>query len=201
MIRHALALPLATFALSLWIATPAGAQETRRLTLDGAIELATENSAGVEAMRLRVMEMTERSSSAFTNYLPRVETNAGYLVTNNTQGILIPGGALGMVPGLGAFPPADTNIPQGGTDLFFTFTTLAQPLTHYFKIREGRGVALADVDAAEADLHRTRQEVSLGVLQLYAGLLLARRGIELSRARVDVAAMREIGRASCRERV
>ncbi len=187
-------LPLATVVLAVVVGTPALAQEERALSLDEAMELAVEGNAGVEAMRLRVQEMDQRSSLAFTNYLPRMETRANYVFTNSAREILIPQGALGTLPNLGDFPPADTEIPQGGRDLFFTFTTLAQPLTHYFKIREGRGVARADLRAAEAELRSAQQEVSLGALQLYAGLLMARRGVEVARLRVEAAAARAADR-------
>lgn len=196
MIRHIRlsVLPLATALLFVGVGTPALAQEERALSLDEAMELAIDGNEGVEAMRLRVQEMDQRSSLAFTNYLPRLETRANYVFTNNTQGILIPAGALGTFPNVGDFPPADTEIPQGGQDLFFTFTTLAQPLTQYFKIREGRGVTQADLRATEAELRSMEQEVSLGALQLYAGLLMARRGIEVARVRVEAAAARATDR-------
>lgn len=165
----------------------AAQEEPRSLTLAEASALAAERNAGIAAMRLRVDEMRRRDEIAFTSYLPRVETWVNYIVNDNTQGILIPGGSLGTFPGLGQFPPADTSIPQGGTDLFLTFTTVAQPLTHFFMIREGRGVARADVAAAEAELLGARQDVERGVLQAYAGLLIARRGVDVAQARVDAA--------------
>jgi outer membrane protein TolC len=174
--------------LALGFTAPLAAQdEARALTLAEAIDLAADGNPGLDAMRLRVEEMRQRNDVAFTNYLPRVETWVNYLVNDNRQGILIPGGSLGTFPGLGSFPPADTNIPQGGTDLFFAFTTVAQPLTHFFMIREGRGVARADVEIAEAELLTTQREVELGVLQAYAGLLIARRGVEVAGARVAAA--------------
>jgi outer membrane protein TolC len=171
-------------------AAPAAAQQARTLSLDEAFQLAADGNDGLEAMRLRVEEMERRSAVSFTNYLPRIETMGGYLVNNNTQGILIPQGSLGTFPGLGTFPPADTNIPQGGTDLFFTLTTIAQPLTHFFKIREGRGVVDADEAIARAALKRTEQDVTIGVLQGYAGLLLARQSLEVARLQVAAAEQR-----------
>ena len=151
---------------------PALANEAHLLTLEEALALARERSPALAVVRARVSEAEERDAAAFTHYLPRVRTQANYLLNNNEQGILIPQGSLGVFPELGgAFPPSDRNIPQGGTDLFFALTTVAQPLTHFFKIREGRGVAAADED------------VALGVLRAYAGLLLAGRERELAQAR------------------
>lgn len=182
-------LPLAGLVAGLLAAAPALAQEApRTLTLEEAQALAGENSHAVGAMRQKVEEMRSRRSMAFTHYLPRIDTRVAYLVNNNEQGILIPQGSLGFFPELGgSFPPSNRNIPQGGTDLFFTFTTLAQPLTHVFKIRQGRGVATADEEAARAELDGVGQEVALGVLEAYAGLLVAGQGRELARARVAAA--------------
>jgi outer membrane protein TolC len=69
-------------------------------------------------------------------------------------------------------------------------TTLAQPVTQYFQIREGLGVARADEDIARAGLRRAEQEVDFGVLQAYAGVLIAQRGMEVARERVVAAELR-----------
>lgn len=185
MVRPTLAALLLTVSLS---GTARAQEAARRLTLTEAVALAKDSSAAVAASRARVDEMSRKSSIAFTNYLPRIQTQANYLVNNNTQGILLPTGSLGNLPALGgAFPPQDLQIDQGGTSLFFTFTTLVQPITHYFRIRHGIGAARADETAAEADLRKAEQEVSLGAMKAYAGLLLAQRGRDVARERVAAA--------------
>jgi outer membrane protein TolC len=126
----------------------------------------------------------------FSNYLPRVSTQAAYVGSNNTRGIIMPAGSLGNIPGLGAFPPAATNIPQGGSDIMFAMTTAQQPVTQYFKIREGLGVTRADESISRAELRRVEQAVSVGVLKAYAGVLIASKRREVARARVNTTTLR-----------
>lgn len=173
-------------------APAAGAQDAgpRTLTLDQALAVARDSNPGLRALRLRVEEAERRNRVVFSNYLPRVSTQAAYLGSDNTRGILMPAGSLGTIPGLGAFPPTATNIPQGGSDAFFAITSAQQPITPYFKIREGLGVTRADESIARAELRRTEQTVSVGVLKAYAGLLIAAKKREVARARISTAALR-----------
>jgi len=182
-------IPSTALILALLLPAAAEAQEAvRTLSLDQALELARDRNPGLAAMRLRVEETRQASSVVFTNYLPRVSTQANYLASNNTQGILLPAGSLGYVDELGGvFPSTDRTVPQGGTDLFMALTTVTQPLTHYFKIREGRGVMRADEQAAEAGLRKAQQDVALGVLRAYAGLLIAEQSRQAARERVAAA--------------
>jgi len=175
--------------LALLLPAPADAQDAvLTLTLEQAFELARDRNPGLAAVRLRVDETRQASSVVFTNYLPRVSTQANYMASNNTQGILLPAGSLGYVAELGGvFPSTDRTVPQGGTDLFMALTTVTQPLTHYFKIREGHGVMRADEQAAEAGLRKAEQDVALGVLRAYAGLLIAEQGRQAARERVAAA--------------
>ncbi|MEP6992238.1 MAG: TolC family protein [bacterium] len=184
---------LAHSAVLLCVALAAAAhgQETpRTLTLDEALASANESNAGLRAVRQRVHEAELHNRVVFSNYLPRVSTQAAFLGSDNTRGILVPAGALGQVPGLGNFPPASTSIPQGGPDVVFALTTAQQPLTQYFKIREGLGVTRADESVSRAELRRTEQAVSLGVLKAYAGVLIAARRRDVAKERVSTAAMR-----------
>ncbi|MBT3325215.1 MAG: TolC family protein [Gemmatimonadales bacterium] len=183
MVRSSLPTALLLGAL---LAAPAGGQETSRiLTLGQALEMAREGNPGLNVVRQKVEETRQSSSIAFTNYLPQIRTQASYLANNNTQGILLPAGSLGYFSELGGkFPRTDRTVPQGGTNVFFALTTITQPLTHYFKIREGRGVLRADEEVAGAGLRSAEQDVSLGVLRAYAGLLLADLGRDAARERV-----------------
>ena len=162
----------------------------RTLTLEQALAAAPESNAGLRAVRQRVEEAERRNNVVFSNYLPRVSTQAAFLGSDNTRGILLPAGSLGNIPGLGSFPPASTNVPQGGSSIVFAMTTAQQPLTQYFKIKEGLGVTRADESISRAELRRTEQAVSVGVLKAYAGVLIASRRREVARARISTAALR-----------
>ncbi|HEU4994436.1 MAG TPA: TolC family protein [Gemmatimonadaceae bacterium] len=179
--------------LGVLLAVPASAQDTtqpRTLSLDQALALANESNAGLRAVRQRVEEAERRNRVVFSNFLPRVSTMGGYLGSDNTRGILLPAGSMGNVPGLGPFPPADRNIPQGGSSIGFAVTTLTQPVTQYFKIREGMGVSRADESVSRAEVRRVEQQVAFGVLRAYAGLLIAERRRDAARERVEAATAR-----------
>jgi outer membrane protein TolC len=172
---------------------PLAAQESRSLSLEEAIAIALRDNAGLAALRGRVTEMERTSSAAFTNYLPRIRVQPVYLASDNQSGILVPAGSLGYFPELGGrFPRTDRTIEQGGQDLFVNVTTVAQPVTHFFKIREGRGVVRADEDAARAALRRAELDVALKVTQGYAGLLIAQEGVRVARARVTATEQRTV---------
>ncbi len=168
----------------------------RTLTLDQALAAAHESNAGVLAVRQRVQEAERRNRVAFSNYLPRVATQGVFVGTNNAQGILLPAGALGTFPGLGAFPPAAANISQAGPNIGFAMTTVQQPVSQYFMIREGFGVSRADVRISRAELRRTEQAVAIGVAKAYAGMLIATKRREVARARVTTASMRTTTQAA-----
>jgi outer membrane protein len=168
----------------------------RTFTLDQALAAAHEANPGLLVVRQRVEEAERRNRVVFSNYLPRVTTQAASLGSNNTRGILLPAGSLGNVPGLGPFPPAESNIPQGGSNVLFAMTTATQPITQYWKIKEGLGVTRADVTISRAELRRTEQAVSIGVMKAYAGLLLAARRRDVARERVKTAALRTTTQAT-----
>ncbi|MEX2526716.1 MAG: TolC family protein [Gemmatimonadota bacterium] len=179
MSHRSLSAALICFALHMGTFGPpeplAARQAAVDLTLEEAVARARDSSGALATLRYQVEENRRRSSAVFSNFLPRLETQAGYILTDNSQGIIIPSGSLGSFPELGgAFPPTDRTIPQGGTDLFLTMTTLQQPVTHFFQIRHAHRAAASDTDMAEARLGAGEQEVSLAALQLFNGLYLAR---------------------------
>ncbi|MEO5814555.1 MAG: TolC family protein [Gemmatimonadaceae bacterium] len=187
---HRIAQSALLFCVVLAPVARAQAPAPRTLTLEQALAAAHESNAGLRAVRQRVEEAGRRSNVAFSNYLPRVATQAAFLGSDNTRGILLPAGSLGNIPGVGSFPPSATNIPQGGSNIAFAMTTAQQPVTQYFLIKEGLGVARADERISRAELRRTEQAVSIGVLRAYAGVLIASQRSEVARARISTAALR-----------
>ena len=75
--------------------------------------------------------------------------------------------------GAGTVPYQTITFDQGSNTLLLANTTLGQPLTQLFKIRQGVRVAAADQRISEAELKKAEDEVVLGVHQLYYGLLAA----------------------------
>jgi outer membrane protein TolC len=192
MSRSFIAALLSVLSIGAAAARPLAAQNApRTLTLDEAIAQALLDNAGLKAMRQKVTEQTNRKSWMFSNYLPRISTMGMYLGTNNENGIMLPAGSLGNFPPLGgAFPPIDGNVPDVGKSFGFLLTTVAQPVTQIFKIRQGVGVVRADESVAEAQLRRTEQDVAFGVLQAYAGVVLAEHGRRIAAEKVAATELR-----------
>lgn len=190
-VASALVLALLLAAAPASAQQPTATEAVRTLSLGQAIELARTGNAPLGAVREKVREMERTSSMVFSNFLPRVVSQASYLATDNTRGLLLPRGSLGYFPELGGrFPRTDRTVPQGGTDILMAFTTVAQPVTHFFKIREGVAAARADEDVARAGLSRAEQEVAFGVVRAFSGLLIAQLEREVARTRVDGAEQR-----------
>jgi outer membrane protein TolC len=187
---HRISRPAVVIAVILASTARAQTPAPRSLTLDQALAIARDSNSGLRALRQRVEEAQRRSRVVFSNYLPRVSTQGAYVGTNNTRGIIMPAGALGTVPGLGNFPATTTNIQQGGSDIFFAMTTGVQPITPYFKVREGLGVTRADESVSRAELKRSEQAVAIGVMKAYGGVLIAAKRRDVARARIAAASLR-----------
>jgi outer membrane protein TolC len=163
---------LALLCLIPLMATPARA-ETRRLTLPEAIDLALEHNPGVKIARARIKEAQQKTLTARADYFPHLASDANLLHSAETELVTIPAGAFGAFPILGAFPPQRVTFSQGSEFLFLTNTTLSQPLTQIFKIREGVRIAESDRRISEDEERKVEDEVAFGVRQVYFGILAA----------------------------
>src|ERR1043165_3660428 len=72
----------ATTALFLLLAATAGAQETRRLSLQDAVDLSLKNSKQIRLNEARVREATAAYREARDNRLPEVTVSGSYLRLN-----------------------------------------------------------------------------------------------------------------------
>lgn len=180
------AVAAAVAAVLLLSAAPAVA-ETKHLTLPEAVDLALKQNTVLKIARAKVTENRQKVVSATADYFPRLSNESSLLGLSSQQLVTIPAGSLGTIPGLGAFPPQDTAINQGGSTFFLSNTTLTQPLTQLFKIHEATGVAKSDRKIAEADARKAEDDVILAVHQLYYGLLIAGKQKEAARAALAAA--------------
>ena len=96
----------------------------------------------------------------------------------------MPAGSLGSIPGLGPFPVETMAFDQGSRFVILGNTTAGQPLTQLLKVRQGVRVAEADVRISAAELKKAEDDVTLGVHQLYYGLLAARAQVAALEAQV-----------------
>jgi multidrug efflux pump subunit AcrB/outer membrane protein TolC len=143
----------------------------KKLALDEAIDMAAKNNSLVKLASLRIREFEGKQIQARSNYFPQLSNESSLYNIVEKQRLTLPSGSLGVIPQLGAIPPSDTTVFQGGRSLLLSQTTLAQPLTQLFKIREGNAVARADIDIAKTQVDRARVEIAAKVKDLYYMML------------------------------
>jgi multidrug efflux pump subunit AcrB/outer membrane protein TolC len=169
----------------------AQAAPPRRLSLDQAIRMATENSAGVRIARARVAEAEAKHGAANTDYLPHLDMDATWTRRNDKPLVEIPAGSLGTVPGLGPFPTQDATIGQGKTNIYFQNLTLSQPLTQLVKIHQGSAIASAEELEARAELRKMKAEIAFRTRQAYEGILVAQAQAAAAQAGVAAAELQD----------
>lgn len=158
------------------------------LTLSQAVELALKQNSVLKIDRAKVTESNQKIVSVRSQYFPLLSNNTKYMVLSDKQQVTIPGGSLGNVAG-NPFPDQDVKIRQSRSDVLYSETTLAQPVTQLLKIYEANQIARADRSIAKAELTRSENEAVLAVHQLYYALLVA--GKERAAAQASLSAAQE----------
>jgi outer membrane protein TolC len=158
---------------------------TRKLTLAEAVDLALQQNSALKIARARVRENQRKEAIARADYFPQLSNSTDLLGLSDKQLVTISAGSLGVIPGLGAFPPQNVGLNQGSNTVLLTNTTLGQPLTQLFKIRAANDVASAERRVTEAELKKDQAETILGVHQLYYGLLAARKQVDAAKAELS----------------
>jgi multidrug efflux pump subunit AcrB/outer membrane protein TolC len=158
--------------------------ETRRITLDEAVALATKQNPIVKMARLKTKEMDARVGEARANYFPVLSNESAAAHLRSIEHMEIPMGALGVYPVPGPVPGADTSLPLGHHNFLLSTTTAAQPITQYFKIHAGVAVAHADASIARNDARQAEDEVALKMKELYYNLLSAERRKQAAELRI-----------------
>ena len=149
--------------------------QSKVVTLDEAIHLATEQNSFVKMARDKAKEADGRVTQARANYFPAVTNQSLTTRLNQTEFLEIPKGALGSYSATGPLPGNNVSIELGKQEAFVTTTGAAQPITQMFKIHAGASAARADAAAAHSDVLQTDNEVALNVKTLYYHLLSAER--------------------------
>jgi multidrug efflux pump subunit AcrB/outer membrane protein TolC len=177
--KAVVAVLLACFALS-----GAAQAETRRITLDEAVALATKQNSIVKMARLKTKEMDAKVTEARANYFPVLKNESDAAHLRNIEHLLIPMGALGVYSDPGPVPGSDVSLQLGHHNFLLSTTTATLPLTQYFKIHAGVNVAQADAGIARNDALRAENEVTLKMKQLYYSLLSAERRKQAAELRI-----------------
>ena len=177
--------PAALLMLVVLTLTCVAQGETRRITLDEAVALATKQNSIVKMARLKAKEMDAKVTEARANYFPVLSNESAAAHLNEIEHIEIPMGALGVYPVPGPVPGANASLPLGHHNFILSTTTAAQPITQYFKIHAGVAAAHADAGMARDDARRAEDEVALKMKELYYGLLSAERREAAAKLRIE----------------
>lgn len=169
--REAAPAPVGALALLVLFAPSPASAEVRRITLDEAVSLATAHNSVVKLAQYRIAEAEARHIQARSHFFPQFTNESTSVNVFEKQRLEIPRGALGVYSGLGPLPSAPLTVFQGGRYLTLSQTTIGQPLTQLFRIREGAAVAQADVSLAQTQLDRARNEIAAKVKELFYTLL------------------------------
>jgi multidrug efflux pump subunit AcrB/outer membrane protein TolC len=184
--------PIKAAALLAIVCAIAAHAQTRTLSLDEAVALATQQNSAVKIAGERVKEMDARTREARASYFPALanDTNAAHI--SNQQRIEIPQGALGVYPQVGALPGSTVSLAQGNANLLLSTTTASQPITQYFRIRAGVDVARADAAVARADARRTADEIAFKVKEVFYAILTTERRRDALDAQIRAAELRVV---------
>ncbi len=156
------------------------------LTLPQAVELALQQNSVLKIGRAKVSENDQKIVSARSQYFPLLSNNTKYMTLSEKQQVTVPAGSLGNVGG-GPFPNNDVKLSQSRSDIFYSETTLAQPVTQLLKIHETHQIARTDHRIAKAELTKSENEIVLMAHQLYYSLLVANKEKDAAQASLTAA--------------
>jgi multidrug efflux pump subunit AcrB/outer membrane protein TolC len=164
--------------------------QSRRLTLDEAVALATQHNSAVKIASEKVKETGARVREARAGFFPALTNDSMAVHIANQQSIQIPQGGLGVYPGIGPIPGAGVSLAQGQSNFGLSMTTLTQPLTQYFRTRAGVDVARADAAGARSDERRAENEVAYKVKEVFYAILATERRRDAVNAQIRAAELR-----------
>ncbi|MCD7973718.1 MAG: TolC family protein [Candidatus Azobacteroides sp.] len=166
------------------------AQGRETLSLEQVIDSAYRNNHLLKAAEWQVKEKEGKVAEIKVKALPIVLLSGTYLYNHNIGKLTVEEGALGTYS-LGTFnfqvPYEDTKIAIGNHHLITGGAFLYQPLSQQFKIRTGVEAARADTEVSRKELEKARQQIKLGVEELYYAILINRKQIEEAELRVELA--------------
>jgi outer membrane protein TolC len=166
--------------------------QTRTLTLDEAVSLATQHNSTVKIAGEKVNQMDARIREARASYFPSLVNDSSAVHISNQQRIEIPQGALGVYPQTGPLPGSTVSLAQGNSNFLLSTTTLSQPITQYFRSHAVVNEARADAAGARADARHTAGEIAFKVKELYYAILTTERRRDVVDAQIRAAELRTV---------
>jgi len=165
-----LAFAVAGFSLQL------GAQETRQLSLQEAIDLSVKNNKQIKLNVARIQEATASLKSARSNALPDFSISGSYLrVAKPTIDLKV---KLGGSEGSSDTTTASSQ-PTNVNQAMYGIANLSLPLFAGFKIQAGIESAKYLEQAAKLDADQNREDVILNTIAAYSNLYKAREAVDL----------------------
>jgi outer membrane protein TolC len=164
--------------------------QSRKLTLEEAVSLATQHNSTVKIAGDKVKEMDAKIHQSRAGFFPALTNDSNVAHIANQQSISIQQGALGVYPQIGPIPGAGVSLDQGKQNFLLSTNTVSQPLTQYFKTRAGVDASRADAAGARADMRRTENEVAYKVKDVYFAILTTQRRRDAVDAQIRAAELR-----------
>jgi outer membrane protein TolC len=167
-----------------------GHAQTRKLTLDEAVSLATKHNSTVKIAGDKVKQMDARVHGSRASFFPALTNDSNAVHIANQQSIDIPAGSLGVYPQIGPIPSAGVSLAQGKPNFGLSTTTVSQPITQYFKTRAGVDVSRAEAAGARSEMRRAQNDVAFKVKEVYYAILTTERRRDAVDAQIRAAELR-----------
>jgi outer membrane protein TolC len=151
--------------------------ERRAITLNEAIDLALKQNRNLQLARLAVAETEQKKVHARSDYFPKLKNESTILHVTDLERLEIPAGALAN-PATGPVPTQNVYLGQGTLTAYTSGTSIAQPITQTFKIRQANRAAATDIRIAESQAAGTEEMIALKVRQVYFGILIDKLKVE-----------------------
>jgi len=171
--------------LFVWTSTSLISQEENKLSLDQALEKAMNDNQLIKIFQHRILGNEGKLKEMKSHYYPRIILE-GILAYNSDPNIYIKKGELNgiydqliddeviddwlkeNVP----LPPKKITFIEGNNMLYKTNGALYQPLSQLTTVNTGKKIAKLDVEISELEYENLKSEISLGVKELFYGILI-----------------------------
>lgn len=162
------------------------------LSLDAALRMAVENNLSLQTARLQVQKAEEDLGTARMRRRPSFETQVTASELLTPVSFLFPAGALGVFPGTGPIPSADTRITTPQQPTAYMTAQASQPLSQLRRL--GLGIRTAETGRDIEREHVRAQQLSLinSVKRVYFAILQTQSALTANND--AIALYRELGR-------
>lgn len=177
-----------TLAAILMLALSASAQETHRLTLDRAIDIALESNPLIKAKQADVKAAESKMEQARSYEVPAVNLMSKYFYANNLPGMFLQGpnqipvmSSDGPVPGEYVVTRPMAPFPDENRDVFTADINLVYPIYTGDKIAKANENAGIQKEVATTDLNDQKDRLILNVTTAFDNILLLQRVIDVNK--------------------